>query len=187
MSGDESILVANDVNNKKEYRMFVKHESKGITETKTGLTSEGMGGQVLNLYSYQMLLSTFLNPNNNVRTGLIKWETGMGKSLGMVAISLNFIPYIKTFEKPTSSGSVFIVGFTKSIIEDELIRYPELGFVTDAELKDLKQLKTAIRKGHQSEVKQYSDLLRIVKKRIRNRKKNGIFELMGYKLSLIHI
>ena len=63
-------------------------------------------------------------------------------------------------------GSVFIIGFTKQIFKNELLRYPELGFISRDELKRLKFLTKLVSRGTQADINNLRDFIIRIKKKI---------------------
>lgn len=100
-------------------------------------------GDYLELHSYQLFIRNYFNPNTRYSRLLMKWETGLGKTVGALSIALNFINYYQKEEESIegSFGSVYIIGFTQHIFKNELLKYPEFGFISDIELEQLKKLK----------------------------------------------
>ena len=83
-------------------------------------------GNFLQLHSYQMFVANYINPNTPYSRLLMKWQTGIGKTIGSLALALNFIDYYKKEEAHGISniGSVFIIGFTARVFRNELLRFP---------------------------------------------------------------
>ncbi len=137
----------------------------------------------LELHSYQLFVKHFINPNTPYARLLMKWETGVGKTIGAISIAMTFI---KTFRQNAlisteELGSVFIIGFTKNIFKSELLRYPNLGFITVDELYTLKQLNKAANRGLKADILNLQDFMVRIKRRLSNRKGNGYFKFYGYK------
>ncbi len=137
----------------------------------------------LRLSSYQQFVSNYMNPNTPYKRLLMKWQTGAGKSVGALSIAMNFINNYK-LEADAGSlqiGSVFIIGFSKRIFMNELLRFPEFGFLTKSERLTLDKLRRIATRGSKQDVDRYKDLVIKIKKKFGNRKGNGYFKFDGYK------
>jgi hypothetical protein len=137
----------------------------------------------LRLTSYQKFTANYLNPNTPYKRLLIKWQTGTGKSIGALTIAMNFINTYK-FESEIglqSIGTVFIIGFSERVFKNELLRFPEFGFLSLEERKQLEKLKRIAAQGTKLEMDAYKELVSRIKKRFSNRKGNGFFKFYGYK------
>ena len=137
----------------------------------------------LQLHSYQKFVKNFINPNTPYNRLLIKWETGTGKTIGAIAIAMSFIDYYRREMEHGSLqiGSVFIIGFTKQIFKNELLKYPELGFINREELQKFKKLTKLVSRGTKSDINNLRDFIIKVRKRFSNRRHNGFFKFYGYK------
>jgi hypothetical protein len=140
-------------------------------------------GNHLQLSSYQKFVSNYINPNTPYTRLMVKWETGVGKTIGSLSIAMNFIQYYRqeTLQGNSTIGSVFVIGFTKLQFKNELMRFPEFGFITQSEIKKLKKLKKLINMGNNFASEKLQELLSSVRKRFNNRENNGFFEFIGYK------
>lgn len=139
----------------------------------------------LELRSYQMLTRNYLNPNTPYSRLLLKWETGHGKTIAAIGIALNFIDYYK--KQDNAIGSVYIIGFTQNIFKEELLKYPEFGFITREELVQLNTLKKTAHSGSLPSIEKLRKFVTTLKKRLFNRKDNGFFKFIGYKELANHL
>ena len=146
-------------------------------------------GQYLRFTSYQMFINNYINPNSPYSRLLIKHETGTGKTIGSLSIALNFIRYYQkeVIQGVTNVGSVFIVGFTSLQFKNELLRFPEFGFISRQELAHLKILKNAAYDRNKHDVENLQEFLIKLKKRFNNREGNGFFQFVGYKKLVIDL
>jgi hypothetical protein len=137
----------------------------------------------LRLLSYQRFIQNYMNPNTPYKRILMKWQTGTGKSIGALSIAMNFIQNYR-LEKEIGHieiGSVFIIGFSERVFKNELLRFPEFGFLTKAERHRLNKLKRIASTGSKHDIDRYHDMITKIKKRFSNRKGNGFFKFYGYK------
>jgi len=139
-------------------------------------------GYTLQLHNYQLFVSNFINPDTPYKRLLLKWDTGTGKSIGALSIAMNFIKinYHKSqIKEPT--GSVFIIGFNDTVFKNELLRFPQFGFISHSEKNRIIELNNLISRGLTSYRDTLSDLISKIKRRFSNRKKYGYFQFIGYK------
>lgn len=137
----------------------------------------------LRLMSYQSFTANYANPNTPYQRLLLKWQTGTGKSIGLLSIAMNFINFYR-LEKElnhTEIGTVFIVGFSERVFKNELLAFPEFGFLSKKEKSHLEKLKYIAVNGSKKDVERYRDMITKIKKRFGNRKGNGFFKFYGYK------
>ena len=140
-------------------------------------------GNFLQLHSYQMFVANYINPNTPYSRLLMKWQTGIGKTIGSLALALNFIDYYKKEEAHGISniGYVFIIGFTAQVFRNELLRFPELGIITRQELEKLNTLRKLAYNGTKFDVENLQEFLMRINKKFNNRTGNGFFQFIGYK------
>jgi superfamily II DNA or RNA helicase len=140
-------------------------------------------GSYLILSSYQRFVRNFINPNTPYQRLLLKWQTGVGKSIGALSIAMNFIKNYR-LEKENNSeeiGTIFIIGFSEKVFKNELLRFPAFGFLSRTERRYLDKLQRIAAMGTKEEVGRYKDMTIRIKKRFGNRKGNGFFKFYGYK------
>lgn len=140
----------------------------------------------LEFLSYQTFVQNFLNPNTPYTRLLLKWLTGFGKTIGSISIAMEFINYYKRnkyYENNADEdiGSVYIIGFSKSIFINELLKYPEFGFVSREELDQIKKLQESAKNGSTTSSEQLTKFKAMLKRRLHNRQNNGFFKFIGYK------
>ena len=102
----------------------------------------------------------------------------MGKTLTSLFMALNFIDFYK--KSTDEIGSVFIIGFSERMFKNELLKRPELGFISREELKTLQRLQQLSHKGIEYR-KKFQEFRTRIQKRFTNRKRNGFFKFIGYK------
>ncbi len=137
----------------------------------------------LKLMSYQMFVQNYINPNTPYKRLLMQWDTGTGKSIGALSIAMNFIQQYR-MEKEIGHveiGSVFIIGFSERVFKNELLRFPEFGFLSKEERYRLDKLKRLAAVGGKPDIDRYQDMVIKIKKRFTSRKGNGFFRFYGYK------
>ena len=163
-----------DINSRKEFRwLHKKHIEPSFKDlgSRYDIDNEISRSDKLQLTSYQLFVQNYINPNTTYKTLFMQWYTGSGKTIGSISIAMNFIKKFKSMANP---GSVFILGFSKHVFKNELLRNPEFGFMTKEEYINIKRIKNI-------SPEKYQEAVAIIKKRFSNRKFNGFFRFFGYK------
>jgi len=139
----------------------------------------------LRLDGGQLFVVNFMNPDTPYKRLLIKWQTGVGKSLPVARIGNEFIrQYLARGALGERPPSVFVIGFTvHETIQEEMIHHPELGFVTAAEVSELRRLRAAqASQGPASpEARQYSAVVGALRRRTTDKARGGYYQFYGYR------
>ena len=137
---------------------------------------------MIEMTSYGSFIKNYMNSYTPYKRLLLKWSTGIGKTIGSLGIAFNFIKHMKMRESIGDgvSGSVYIVGFSSNVFKQELLEFPQFGFVTRKERAHLNEL-LSVALHDSSKIKAYIDELASKKKRLTNRQGYGYFKFMGYK------
>ncbi len=122
---------------KKEYQLFRKNleisdkveaqtrdDAKKNIIPKFALDKYFKSHGYLSLQAHQIFTKNYFNPNTEHTRLLLKWETGIGKTIAALSIALNFINYYQKEQRYAESddiGSVYIIGFTRRIFIEELL------------------------------------------------------------------
>lgn len=133
----------------------------------------------------QLFVSNFFNPNTEFKRILINWQTGTGKTICVLTVTQEYIrSFIQHYQiEPSKRPSVFIFGFTRNIIMQDMLKYPELGFVSYDELEEIKRMTLlADAAGSASmEARLLSSFKGVLKRRITDRTRGGYYIFYGYK------
>ena len=107
-------------------------------------------------------------------------------SIASILIGLEFINYYKKAQESGALqlGSVWVVGFTESIYKDDLMKFPELGFITMEEQMQISKLRELANHGNATDIDRLNDMQNMIKRRFGNRQGNGFFKFIGYKALL---
>ena len=139
----------------------------------------------LRLSGAQLFIRNFENPDTDFSRVLIKWQTGTGKSIAAISIGQEFV---RQFRARAALGerapTVFVISFTaRETIQEDMLRYPEFGFVSQAEVEELRHLRVlAGAAGPASaEARQLSGLVGVLRRRITDRGRGGYYQFYGYK------
>jgi hypothetical protein len=187
---NETKKIVEDVLHRKEFYQLKPHEHhQHQTDLEKTIIPRFMlnhliaAGNYLQFHSYQLFVSNYINPNTIYSRLLVKWETGVGKTIASLAMAMNFIQYFQREDAMGSStvGSVFVIGFTESIFKTELLRFPEFGFISRSELSQLNMLKKLAYSGSKFDIEKLQEFMIKIKKRFGNRKNMGFFKFIGYK------
>lgn len=104
--------------------------------------------QGLRLTEAQEFFRAFFSPRSDVPRALVNWQTGAGKSIGIIAAANEFGAAFRQAAAAGGGGRppawVTVVSFTaRETLQEDLLRYPELGFVTPAEAAALAARRAA--------------------------------------------
>lgn len=148
----------------------------------------------MRLIGAQQFIRAFINPNTPYSRILIKWQTGTGKSIAAIAMAAE---YIRVFRAATpgeaapgevapseASPSVFVISFTaRETIQEDMLRHPELGFVSAAEVEELRRYRAMAQAAGPASVaaRQLSGYIGGLRRRITDRSRGGYYQFYGYK------
>ena len=139
-------------------------------------------GKHFMLYSYQLFVQHFLNPNTQYKRLLLNHGTGSGKTITAISVGLKFIQAYKKEDMQNMIGTVFVLGFTEPIFMRDLIKYPELQFITREEQERYRALtKRATRDNSAEAIASLKELNTKIRRRFNNRANNGYFVFIGYR------
>ena len=124
----------------------------------------------------QLFIKNLFNPNTLHKRLLINWQTGVGKSIAAISIGNEFIKLFQ--EQYLIKGipqMVCILGFnTSETIKADLLKFPELGYITQEESKELNELLL-------NDDPKYTQFLAMLHKRITNKMVGGYYKFFGYR------
>lgn len=167
---------------KKEYLQFkLPHHTN--EEKKSQLHDIEMDirhSEYIQLSSNQLLMRNFISPNSGEKRVLIKWDTGIGKTFYALSSALEYIKYIRR-QPEEEQGSVFVLGFTRDIFKNDLMKYPEFGFISREELEYMKKLQSIAKSNNRIDLDKLAELRNKITRRFSNRKGNGFFQFYGYR------
>lgn len=139
----------------------------------------------MRLHGAQLFDQNLFNPDTPYQRILVDWQTGTGKTIDVVSIARRFIRSFRQYHRlsPENQPSVFVIGFTRTIFIQDMLKYPELGFISYAELEELRRVRVAAeRAGPASqEAHHLAGLLGTYRRRITDRARGGYFRFYGYK------
>jgi len=133
---------------------------------------------------HQIMAANFINPFTNFKRALLFYSTGSGKTLAAYLISKNFIEQFKIIREKNIFNknlndyipNVKILGFTKDNIKLEFLKFPELGFISEEELKHLYMIKDKFGNESQEYITEITKYII----RLTNKNYGGYFNFYGY-------
>ena len=139
----------------------------------------------LRLNGAQHFIRNFANPDTEFPRVLVKWQTGTGKSIAAISIGQEFIRQYRTRAAlGERAPAVFVISFTaRETIQEDMLRHPEFGFVSQAEVKELRRLRMEAGAGGAAspEARQLSGFIGVLRRRITDRSRGGYYQFYGYK------
>lgn len=140
----------------------------------------------LRLHGAQVFVANFSNPNTPYSRLLINWQTGTGKTIAAISVAQEYVRQYRSRITilPSDRPSVFVIGFTKTIIQSEMLRHPEFGFVSPEEVAEVQRLRAlagASGAAASPESRHYSGYVGVLKRRITDRSRGGYYQFYGYK------
>lgn len=126
-----------------------------------------------NITKSQKFVKYFLNPHTPHKRMLLNWQTGSGKTIAAIEIAKQFVPHYKeTYLAGISTPRITIISFTKLIVTDDMIKFPDFGIVSERELFELDNAKDETTKKL---------LINKYKRRIEDPEQGGFYSFYGYK------
>ena len=136
----------------------------------------------ITLRSYQQFVNNLINPHTPYLRLFLKYMTGAGKTFGALFIALKFIQNYKIHYKMNKEApTIFIIGFTKSVFQRELLTHEEFGFVSKEDIAEYKILERSAQAGGEDERKLLVEYAARLKKRLSKKSRGGFFKFMGFK------
>jgi hypothetical protein len=188
--------IADDILKYKEFDQYAYQPSR---ERK--VYDDPLDNKYLRPQSHQKFVENLINPDTLYTRFLVNQSTGSGKTLIITLSALRFIKVYKQWYSlfvsnapPTDkrrtavladkkTPSVFIIGFkpTETAVYRDLMKYPEFGFITHSEKRELDRLRRiAAGSNSPDDWKRAKEAFGEIKARITNKTKGGFFKFLGY-------
>ena len=176
-----------DISSRKEFQIYYQSNSKENENNWKGFLINPASLHIpgFRINGAQMFIRNFQNPDTDYTRILVNWQTGVGKSIAAISIAHEFI---KQFRARAALGErapmVFVISFTaRETIQEDMLKYPEFGFVSTAEVEELRYIRmAAFAAGPAStEAKQLSGLIGALRRRITDKTRGGYYQFYGYK------
>jgi hypothetical protein len=119
--------------------------------------------------------------NTEYTTLLLNWQTGAGKTLGMLSIAKE---YVKLFMKTGGSIVVLASPGVRATIMKEILSRPEHGFVKSSDIDELNRLRVmAAKRGttDSDEARAYNNKRTALMRRVSDARQGGMYRFSGYK------
>lgn len=143
----------------------------------------------LQLHELQTFVERFFSPDSPHSRLLLCWDTGTGKSIAAITIAQRFAHLFRGYKllRPEERPTVFVIGFTRTVIQAEMLRDPRHGLVTQAELNELRRLQELVRAAPggaaagSPEARQYHGYVGTLKRTLTDRFRGGYYRFYGYR------
>lgn len=133
--------------------------------------------------AHQRFGRNYVNPNTPYDRYLLKKMPGTGKTAESLLIAMEFINLYKQQYKinPRKHPYIFIIGFTKSIFQRELLTRPEFGFVSPEDIAERQKLQSLADVGTELDKQRLAEFRSRLKRRLSKPVYGGFFKFFGYK------
>lgn len=172
-----------DIASREEFATQARHDA----DTKESFwPMDGEMKKTFRLHGGQSFARNYHNPDTPYSRLLLIWPPGTGKTIAALSVGKKYVNEFRNRKNtlPEHRPSVFVIGFTKAVIQSEMLRNPELGFVTQAEVIERQHLyNIAQRSGSTTspESRRYAGYVGMLQRRFVNRPRGGYFQFYGYK------
>ncbi len=176
-----------DLAERKEFRVHADSAARAASRPWAGFGAErgapALAG--LRLDGAQLFVSEFDNPDTPYPRLFIKWQTGTGKSIAAIGLGNEFVR--RAIARGLAGArvpAVFVLGFTvRETIQEDMIHFPEFGFVSAAEVDELRRLRAAqaAAGAASAEARQYAALTGSLRRRTTDRARGGYYQFYGYR------
>ncbi len=182
-TNDSGMISTIDLSLSKEYALYSDVHS---VEHKTAVDDLIDQSGKLQLNTYQSFVRNLFDPNSEYTSLLLIHGTGTGKTITSLSVASEYQKQYREFmttRKNTAYNdirSIIVMGYTKDIFKNELISHPEFGFVSDAEIKELRELQK-VEHESKSISEKVNNFRNKLYRRISDQRMNGIYEFYGYR------
>lgn len=132
----------------------------------------------------QLFVENFFAPETPFSRLLLEWQTGAGKTTAALRIGQNYARLFRQYHAltPAARPTIHVVGFTKGIFFDEMLRHPELGFVSRAEVEEIRRLRVVTEASPSADLnRQLASFVGTIRRRATDRARGGYYTFYGYK------
>jgi Helicase conserved C-terminal domain len=134
------------------------------------------------LHSQQQFIRNFIGPNNTRKRVLGKHFTGTGKTITALVAAMAYTSvYKQMYQFAEETPLVYIIGFSKSIFQRELLRHPEFGFISKEEMAEVKRLRSLAESKSLADRNALAEYESRIRKRLTKKYWGGFFKFFGYK------
>lgn len=183
VTSEDQLISHMDLSLSKEYAIY--SDAHHVDETTTIDKLIEQSGR-LQLNTYQSFIRNLFNPLSEYNSLLLIHGTGTGKTITSLSVAIEYQKQYREFISLEKNKiyddihSIVIIGYTKDIFKNELINHPEFGFVSEAEIAELRDYQ---RTEHESSAisEKLTNLKHKLYRRLSDRRMNGIFKFYGYR------
>lgn len=170
--------MTSDINALKELRVADFEKKTNLLDHLRGFipTTDKVSILGYQLTGAQLFIKNLFNPNTLHKRLLINWQTGVGKSIAAISIGNEFVKHFQEqYIIKRKPQMVCVLGFnTSETIKADMLKFPELGYVTEFEVKELNRMLIENDPRHT----QYSAMLH---RRISDKVTGGYYRFYGYR------
>lgn len=172
-----------DIASREEFATQARHD---VDPGASFWPMDGEMKKTFRLHGGQSFARNYHNPNTPYSRLLLIWPPGTGKTIAALSVGKKYVNEFRSRKDtlPEHRPSVFVIGFTKAVIQSEMLRNPELGFVTQSEVIERQSLyNIAQRSGSTTseESRRYAGYVGMLQRRFVDRSRGGYFQFYGYK------
>jgi hypothetical protein len=140
----------------------------------------------LQLSGAQEFARYFMNPNTKVKRLCTNHQTGTGKSILAITTGNEFCRQYRRKHALDIEGGisprVFVISFTyKDTIQEDMLKYPEFGFVSPSEISNLHDMRINAGNGVPGAAQLLHIQTGILRRRISDVNRGGYYQFYGYK------
>ena len=139
----------------------------------------------LHLTGAQTFIRDFAGPDTGYSRLLVKWQTGAGKSIAAISTCHAFVQQFRARAAlGDSAPTITVLSFTaRETIQEDMLRYPEFGFASAAEVEELRRLRAEVAAPNppSASIRQLAGFLGVLRRRITDRARGGYYRFYGYK------
>lgn len=159
-----------------EIAELVSHQEYIKYKAREGTNISELSG---NFYfkSYQRILQNFISFHSNIQRLILKYETGAGKTNTAINAANSWVDSRRAIGL---ESKVVVIGFTKKVFVKEMLSRPELGFITETEISEMKEKRELFKIGLMTK-DDYKQYIAAIKRRITSASLGGYFKFIGYK------
>jgi len=160
------------------------HESTGINPN---FIDDDLKGHLF-LQPHQLFVRAYMGPDSGRKRLFCEHETGTGKTLTAIATAFEYVKYYKA---AANTGRhvphIYIIGFSHSVFQRELLNRPEFGFINKEEIHERERLHNLANNGTQADKIAANDYDIKLRSRLSKLQWDGYFKFIGYKELVNHL
>lgn len=128
----------------------------------------------LQLNGHQIFIKNLFNPRTPYKRIVLNHQTGSGKTMVLNATAKMYMEYFKQMRE---SPVITVISFQPDIIVNDLLKFPELGYISKQEIQRLDQLHKS---PNENDKIKYANMSAAIRRRITNKSSGGFYRFYGY-------